>query len=77
MARPNGSSRSCSTPRPSSTSSRVPRGALGDRRQQRGLADPGLADHAEHVRAAAAHVVERAGREVEFAVAVGELHSRS
>ena len=50
------------------------RGALGDRRQQRGLADPGLAEHAEHARATAAHVVDRAGRQVEFAIAAGELH---
>src|SRR5262249_54081062 len=46
----------------------------GERAEQRGLADPGLADHAEQGGAAAAHIVERARRQFKFAIAAGELH---
>ena len=56
---PKGTSRSCSAPRPHSTV--MPRTSQ-ERVEQRGLADPGLAEHPEHPHGAAANGLERARR---------------
>jgi hypothetical protein len=47
---------------------------LGDRGQQRALADPGLAEHGQDARAAIAYVVERARHRAQFPIAADQLH---